>query len=610
MRDGGRHAERVVAKVLGTALVVVLAPGVGSSLAAADPGPASSGPSTVQVPGPVPADPPAVPAALPPAPARSAQATGPADITNDRAMAATPIVRVIGVGESQDVAAAANAEAADRQAGGCSVSSARLQAMLISIPFTEAGPLSSETVAPSPMTLSRFDAQAALWSFGSTSTAFPKAFWHPGIGLWQFDHPWQNTAAERINTAPASVLAADVIAGRWCGWTSATGLSQFAYAVAPWHGCDDTTGAGNRCLAIFNTLFVANGSGIGDDALGQIKVTASVGRLGGAVATHCQLAGEATARTCLFVDPSKAQGSTAWASPAFSSTPVAAPFYVITVGSTEWRYWLRADTGYDRDIVGKATIGSDPRTTLAWAVGGGMCDVGTGKGTCPCGGQCFFLTNALGGGDAGIVFRDPQPADQILVGDWNAAGGDSLGFRKGNQYALKNTLGATPPDITFAYGRPDDTVLVGDWNGDGIDTPAVRRGNFYYFRNAFGGGPADITVAYGKPDDVVLVGDWDGDGKDTLAVRRGSTYFIKNTFSGGPADIVVPYGRAGDAVLVGDWNGDGKDTLMVRRDHTYFVKNSFTGGAADVTFAYGRDDDITFAGDWDGNGADSLGVRR
>src|SRR5215471_19128187 len=578
MRNGGRHAGRVVAKILGAALVVLLTPGAGSTLAGAAPAQSTSpaapgadpGPSTVQVPGPVPADPPPVPAALPPAPARSAQATGPADITNDRAMAATPIVRVIGSGESHDVAVAANAEAAARQAAGCSVSSARLQAIMISIPFTEAGPLSSTTVAPSPMTLSRFDAQAALWSFGSTTTAFPKAFWHPGVGLWQFDHPWQNTAAERINTATSSVLAANVIAGRWCSWTSATGLTQFAYAVHPWHGCDDTTGAGNRCLDIFTSLFVDNGPSITDDALGPITVTSSVGPL----ATHCQLAGEATARACLFVDPSKAQGSTAWASPAFSTTPVAAPFYVITVGDTEWRYWLRADTGYDRDIVGKATIGSDPRTTLTWATGAGMCDVGTGKGNCPCGGHCFFLSNALRGGDAGIVFRDPQPFDDVLVGDWNADNKDSLGFHKGNQFALKNTLGATPPDITFGYGRAGDTVLVGDWNGDGIDTPAVRRGGTYYFRNELTTGPADVTIAYGRATDAVLVGDWNGDGKDTLAVRRGATYFLKNSISGGPADITVAYGRATDAVLIGDWNGDGKDTLMVRRGRTYYVKNS------------------------------------
>jgi hypothetical protein len=228
----------------------------------------------------------------------------------------------------------------------------------------------------------------------------------------------------------------------------------------------------------------------------------------------------------------------------------------------------------------------------------------------PCGGRCFYLTNGTTGGPAEVVFRDTQPASEILVGDWDGDGVDSFGFRSGSSYAFKNSHAPTPPDMTVSYGRAGDVVLVGDWDGDGDDTLAVRRGNTYYIKNSFTGGPADITVAYGRPSDVVLVGDWNGDGTDTLAVRRGSTYYIKNSFSGGAADITVGYGRATDIVLVGDWNGDGTDTLAVRRGNTYYLKNSFTGGAADITFAYGTATDITFVGDWNGDGLDTLGVRR
>jgi hypothetical protein len=228
----------------------------------------------------------------------------------------------------------------------------------------------------------------------------------------------------------------------------------------------------------------------------------------------------------------------------------------------------------------------------------------------PCGGRCFYLTNGTTGGAADIAFRDTQPGNQILFGDWDGNGGDSLGFRNGATFALKNALAPTPPATTFTYGKASDTVLVGDWDGNGTSTLAVRRGNTYFLKNTLGGGPADITVAYGKASDTVLVGDWDGNGTDTLAVRRGSMYFIKNSFSAGPADIVVAYGRAGDAVLVGDWNGDGSSTLTVRRGNAYFLKNSFTGGPADITFNFGTATDVTFAGDWNADGTDSLGVCR
>jgi hypothetical protein len=532
------------------------------------------------------------------------------DAVGPRAATAEPATRAFGRQPYQDTTAAAARVATAQRAAGCGLSNASLAGMLLAITFTEAGPLASTTSAPSPMTLSRWDTQAILYSFGTPATAFPRAFWHPGIGLWQFDHPWSNTAAERINTSTAADLAAQVVAGRWCSWTTATGFTRFAYAVRPWHGCDDGATAGARCLTIYNHHFRANGAGPADDTIVNFTLQDGVTRLGGARSTFCQLASESTARACLFVDAAAAQGYKGWAAATGMPTPLAAPFYVIRVGATEWRYWLRADTGYSRDIVAKATIGSNPRETLVWQNGAGMCDVGAGKGSCPCSGRCFFLTNTLGSGSADVVFRDAQPANQILYGDWNADGADSLGFRLGNQYALKNTLGATAPDITFAYGKASDIVFVGDWDGNGTDTVAVRRGNTYYLKNSYGGGAADITVSYGRATDVVLVGDWDGNGTDTLAVRRGSTYYLKNSFSGGAADITVTYGRSDDQVLVGDWNGDGRDTLMVRRGRTYYVKNSFSGGAADLTFAYGRDTDITFVGDWNGNGVDTLGVRR
>ena len=599
--------SRVVALLAGAACLVAMLAGPAAA-STADPARPSS-PS--QSPGPpdVTLDPPPVPPAVPEgADDGSEQPTG--DVAAAAAAAPQPATRAFGRQPYADVTAAAAGEATARRAAGCGISNATLAGTLLAITFTEAGPLASTTSAPSPMTLSRWDTNARLYAFANPSTPFPRAFWHPGVGLWQFDYPWQNTATERIDTRTSAALAAQVVAGRWCTSSATSDLGRFVYAVGPWHGCDDGASDGLRCLEILSHHFRANGPGLVDDTLVGFTLQDGVTRSGGARATQCQLAGESTARPCTFVDPGAAQGNRAWTATAGMPTPLAAPFYVVRVGTQEWRYWLRADTGYDRDIVARATIGGNPRTTLVWQNGAGLCDVGTGRGSgCPCGGRCFYLSNAFGG-TADVVFRDPQPANQIFYGDWDADGDDSLGFRLGNRYALKFALGATPPDRTFAYGLSTDVVLMGDWNGDGLDTPAVRRGNGYFLTNSYGGGAADVTFAYGRPDDVVLVGDWNGDGRDTLAVRRGSTYYLKNSFGGGAADVTVAYGQPADVVLVGDWNGDGLDTLAVRRGSRYYLKNSFSGGAADQTFVYGRDNDITFVGDWNGDGRDTLGVRR
>ncbi|WP_127841534.1 N-acetylmuramoyl-L-alanine amidase [Actinomyces wuliandei] len=211
---------------------------------------------------------------------------------------------------------------------------------------------------------------------------------------------------------------------------------------------------------------------------------------------------------------------------------------------------------------------------------------------------------------ADIELQYGRSTSQMLSGDWNGDGVDTLARRDGNKVGFRNTNSTGGSLRTFTYGRASDEVLVGDWDGNGTDTLAVRRGNTYYFRNSMDGGQADVTTSYGRADDEVVVGDWNGDGRDTLAVRRGSTYYIKNSISAGAADRVVPYGRSSDTVLSGDWDGDGRDTLAVRRGNTYYVKNTIAGGAADITQAYGRAADKVLVGDWDGDRDDTLGVVR
>jgi hypothetical protein len=137
-----------------------------------------------------------------------------------------PDTRAFGTEPYQDTAAAAAAEAAACRGAGCNLSDAQLGTIMLAITFIEVGPLASTTVPPSPMTLSHWDTQPILYSFAYPATVYPSAFWHPGVGLWQFDHPWPNTATECIDTRSVADLAAVVIAGRWCTWTSSTGLTR------------------------------------------------------------------------------------------------------------------------------------------------------------------------------------------------------------------------------------------------------------------------------------------------------------------------------------------------------------------------------------------------
>ncbi|MGO5319728.1 Ig-like domain-containing protein, partial [Bifidobacterium boum] len=59
----------------------------------------------------------------------------------------------------------------------------------------------------------------------------------------------------------------------------------------------------------------------------------------------------------------------------------------------------------------------------------------------------------------------------------SSGSGDSLAVRRGNMYYVRNSLSGGSPDLKVEYGLSSDQVLVGDWDGDGKDTLMVRRGN-------------------------------------------------------------------------------------------------------------------------------------
>ncbi|WP_054953573.1 purple acid phosphatase family protein [Flaviflexus massiliensis] len=225
-------------------------------------------------------------------------------------------------------------------------------------------------------------------------------------------------------------------------------------------------------------------------------------------------------------------------------------------------------------------------------------------------GNAFALSNSWDSTTHDVAFAYGRIGDEVLVGDWDGNGTDTLAVRRGNTFFVNNELKGGNATTSFNYGRKGDEVLVGDWNGDGKDTFAVRRGTTFFVNNELKGGNATTSFNYGRKGDEVLVGDWNGDGKDTFAVRRGTTFFVNNELKGGNASTKYNYGRIGDEAFAGDFDGDGTDTVSLRRGNKFHVNNSLRGGNADSVLAYGRASDILFIGDWDGNGTDTPGVNR
>jgi len=287
--------------------------------------------------------------------------------------AAASTVRSVGSDAVDDVVFAAIASARPD----CGLSADRLAAMLLAPVFHETGAASTPGTSPSPMTLGRWDDQAALFAFGDRATTYRQAFWHAGVGMWQFDSAggWNMTAADAISTRTSANQAAATMASRYCASTSPDPVARMTYAWSLWYAC--VAGGRNVCVDRFNEMFV-------NAKFTNVRPDPTVGRLGGMVPTTCRV-GLSTQVACHRVDPARAEGLRSWAAPGAGPTPITAPFYVFARDGREYRYWLPVDTGYPRTVIAHKPIRANARTSLTWALGStdtGLCDLGTGRGAC------------------------------------------------------------------------------------------------------------------------------------------------------------------------------------------------------------------------------------
>ena len=257
----------------------------------------------------------------------------------------------------------------------CGLTGNKLAALMVVPTFTESGAYTTPTQAPSPMTLSRWDTASALWAFGNKATAYQRAFWHPGVGMWQFDSAggWNLSAATAINSWTSAEQAAKVMSSRYCASTSTTDLGKIRYAWGPWYAC----AASNEvtCLGIYNEIF--DGTDI------WVNRAYGVGRLGGAQDRWCRIVGHGTV-PCYRIDPALAQGNRSFTSSSTSiPTPITAPFYSWVSGTTEYRTWLSSDTGYNATVTASKPITANARTSLTWTLTGpALCDTTSGAGAC------------------------------------------------------------------------------------------------------------------------------------------------------------------------------------------------------------------------------------
>lgn len=259
-----------------------------------------------------------------------------------------------------------------------------LAAMMMSPTWEEAA---ASSYSPSPMTMSRYDRQQNLYSFGTVGD-HERAFWHPGVGMWQLDDAGLGafmSANQRVNTPSAANKAANTMASRFCS-ASGSNAERRAYAWSPWYACSD-----GSCEPRFNHIYCS-----GTDTVCNIDRNPNVSNDGGMQIRTCRFEGNITdSFTCWFLHIAGAEGYTdLWqAEPKTGSSsisPLSYAFYTWQKRAPDpdkdVRAWIRDDTGYQiGEIRAKRTDGTNSRTGLNWSdvpSGYKLCDIDARKGVC------------------------------------------------------------------------------------------------------------------------------------------------------------------------------------------------------------------------------------
>lgn len=216
-------------------------------------------------------------------------------------------------------------------------------------------------------------------------------------------------------------------------------------------------------------------------------------------------------------------------------------------------------------------------------------------------------------GTADYTFFYGNPGDVPLLGDWDGDGLDSPGmFRPSTGFVyLSNDLppnggvGFGAPDLTFFFGMSGDQVVVGDWDGDGTDTLGIRRNGKMFLSNVNATAVAQREFFFGVPGDLAFGGDPDGEGTDSVFLYRASSGFVyyTNQTPLGPNTVAMTaaeffYGVPSDRFVIGDWDGDGADNVGIFRpvEAMVYLRNENSLGPADATYPFGQSDWLPVAG--------------
>lgn len=506
----------------------------------------------------------------------------------------------------------------------CSITDDGLTALVLAPVFKESSAATTADTAPAPMTLSRYDewtgtysttnnqdANYGLYAFRNPYTAYQRAYWHPGIGIWQYDSAGLGAPFTAVESMHVGVMAADVariMSTRYCN----AGGSDQNRRYEAWR---DWGFPCTLCQGFFDEMVGTT------PKFANLNLVGGITPLGGVVQHTCALQGVAGTRPCWYVEPRVGviQGATAWATlsptggsgPTVAPAPLSHPFYVVDRGATEERHWLRDDTGYATDIRATRTIGKNARprsnqsgSGLTWSSTSGLCDLTTSRGACVPVPPAGVSSGPL------AVSSGYRPASLDADGDGR---GDVLWYRpgSGSDALWLGEGGGGFESHAIAVTATYDDVLTGDVDDDGDDDVlwyARSSGAAYLWRSDGDATFTSLALSPGAGRRPLLL-DTDGDGDDEVfwygpgSLPDSVWNWSGSGFSASARTVSGTY-----QPIVGDFDGNGRDDILwyapgTASDHLWLhrISGGYISGPRTIDGTY-----QPLVGDLDGDLGDDI----
>ncbi len=240
---------------------------------------------------------------------------------------------------------------------------------MLSIPVHEL--VGKAKVAVSPLALSRSDNigvrrnNIKLFAYRNSENSYRRAFWNPGVGLWQLDTAkevveWSH--ADRANVVRSGIVVARIIQKNYCK----PGQNYYA----GWFACGTT---GQICKSTYLDIYR-----LADDSL-DVKAVATPGAVGletvedlGLVDRLCRWTDTGEAFECSIYDTGSIfptgflTNAVTGSSNQFevgSKTPLSAPFISFFHNDSMRKYavWPAKCAGYSRTIIRSVPMDKDVR---------------------------------------------------------------------------------------------------------------------------------------------------------------------------------------------------------------------------------------------------------